>query len=202
MAGLDLRAYLLSKFIPLAAMAALQAALMLTLVWVFKGTAGVQWMQLLGLTLAGWNGAALGLLISALATNADRATAVVPLTMLPQIILGGVLIALPDMNAPTRAAADLSAARWANGAMEAAAFHDRVMDEGLLRRPADFWPLWNLYPAYNLGAEDDRYRFVAEKTGERLGLAGAFALDAAALTGLILVQLLALAAVLKSQDAL
>jgi ABC-type multidrug transport system ATPase subunit/pSer/pThr/pTyr-binding forkhead associated (FHA) protein len=201
-ADLRLAAYLLSKFVPLTGVCALQALVMLGLVWLTRGHEGSRLVQFLALTLAGANGVAMGLLISACSANADRATAVVPVAMLPQIILGGVLLGLPQMNAPTRAAAELFPSMWANHALEAALLEGRVIDEKLLATKGHSAALWNLYPDSDLGTEQGRVRFLADHRGERVRKAGRVALGGAALAGLAVVQLAAVAVVLRRQDAL
>ena len=104
MVNLRLDCYVLSKFLPLAVLATLQSGLMLGIVWLLRGSEGSRLIAAATLALASCNGVALGLIISALATNTDKAMSVVPLSLLPQIILAGALEPLPDMNEPTRAA--------------------------------------------------------------------------------------------------
>src|SRR5205085_7412024 len=114
MVNLRLDCYVLSKFLPLAVLSSLQCLLMLGVVMLWKGQEGSWLLQLLVLQLAGWNGVAMGLVISARAANADKATSIVPLTVLPQIILAGALMPVHDLNTPTRYLSDLMVARWTN----------------------------------------------------------------------------------------
>ena len=90
---------------PLAAVSGAQCGLMLGVVLLLRKHEGSLAVQLLALVLAAWNGTAIGLLISAMSSNADKAMSVVPLTLIPQIILAGVLVPLPEMNAPERSLA-------------------------------------------------------------------------------------------------
>src|SRR5262249_1888206 len=96
MVNFRLDAYLLSKFLPLAVLSTGQGALMLLLVWLFRADAGQtdhgRLIQALAVALASWNGVALGLVISALSSNADKAMSVVPLFLMPQIMLAGVMV--------------------------------------------------------------------------------------------------------------
>ncbi len=202
LAGLSLGAYLMSKFVPLAAVGVAQAFVMLGIAWYFRGPGGVRWMQAAGMVLAAWNGVALGLLISALARNADRATAVVPLVLLPQIILGGLLVPLPEMNVPTRVAAELTGAKWASQVMEVAAVEGRPMDETLFGRGSDMWRLWNLYPAYDLRDPAEQARFLREHRDENVRLGGRLAAAIAALATLTLGLLAGVAVILRGQDIL
>lgn len=58
------------------------------------------------LTLTGWSGVSLGLLISAAARSPFAAALMVPLAVLPQIMLGGLVASLPSLEPLARAAAD------------------------------------------------------------------------------------------------
>jgi hypothetical protein len=87
MVNLRLEAYVLSKSLTLAAACAGRCALMLGVAWLSRGREGDLVVQGTGLILAAWNGVAMGLVISALASNADKAMSVVPLSLLPQIIV-------------------------------------------------------------------------------------------------------------------
>src|SRR5581483_7096007 len=73
-------------------------------------------MALVGIALAGFlaalSGVALGLLISASVPSADRATAIVPVVMIPQILLGGGILPLKDMGSAAWLSVVVSA-RWA-----------------------------------------------------------------------------------------
>ncbi|MEY3212181.1 MAG: hypothetical protein RIT28_2662, partial [Pseudomonadota bacterium] len=58
------------------------------------------------LTLTAWSGVSLGLLISAAARSPFAAALMVPLAVLPQIMLGGLVASLPSLEPLARAAAD------------------------------------------------------------------------------------------------
>jgi hypothetical protein len=200
MVNLRLDAYVLSKFVPLALIAALQSVLMLVVVWLFRGGGGDPWLQASALVLTSWSGVALGLLISALARNADRATSVVPLVLLPQVMLAGVIIALPDMNAVTRAAALGVMARWANQAQEVALLQKKKIDADLLAHEAYVRPLWNLYPEHDLSTEAGRRGFLQKEGGSRVDRKELLAGDFGVLAGFVVVQLTAVALLLRRQD--
>jgi ABC-type multidrug transport system ATPase subunit len=200
MVNLRLGAYVLSKFVPLALIAALQSLLMLAVVWLFRGGGGDPWLQATALVLTSWGGVSLGLLISALARNADRATSVVPLVLLPQVMLAGVIIALPDMNAVTRTAALGAMARWANQAQEVALLQQKKIDADLLAREAYVRPLWNLYPEHDLSTETGRRGFLQEEGGSRVDRRELLAANHGVLAGFVVVHLAVVALLLRRQD--
>jgi ABC transport system ATP-binding/permease protein len=181
LAGLRISPYVASKFVPLAAVGLVQSALMLGVVGAWKG-GGVNWPVVsAAVVLASWCGVASGLLISALAPSAERATAAVPAIMLPQVVLAGVLVALPDMNLVTKAASHVSAAKWANQAVEVGILRGRKIDAGLLTASENLWPLRNLYPDYDLQSAEERARFLADHEGRSVGQDRRLVLDYAAL---------------------
>jgi ABC-type multidrug transport system ATPase subunit len=200
MVNLRLDAYVLSKFLPLAGISAVQCLLMLLLVWLFKGRDGSGLVQTIALALAAWNGVALGLVISALASNADKAMSVVPLTLIPQIILAGVLVPLPDMNGPTLVAADLMASRWANQAIELSLMQGQAINEELLSKETNVRPLWNLYPDANLRTLEGRQHFMQEHQDMKVDRVTAALNSFAVLSVLLIVLLLAVVVILRRQD--
>src|SRR5262249_46755431 len=130
-------------------------------------------IQALAVALASWNGVALGLVISALASNADKAMSVVPLVLMPQIMLAGVMAALPELNTPTWLASHLVVTRWANQAQEIGLLQGRKVDEDLLDLEKSYYirSLWNLYPEYNVTKPEDKTRFMAKFDGiDRISL--------------------------------
>ncbi len=181
LAGLRIGPYVASKFIPLAVVGLFQSALMLGVVGVWEGCS-LNWpITSAGVILASWCGVASGLWISALAPSAERATAAVPAIMLPQIVLAGVLVALPDMNVVTKMASHLSAAKWANQAVEIGLLHGRKVDSHLLAERENLWPLRNLYPEYDLNTDEGRAQFLADQEGHMVGQDRRLVLDYTAL---------------------
>jgi len=65
------------------------------------------------LTLASLVGSTLGLLLSSLVRSNEAAIALVPIIMIPQIILGGAILPLRDMDEVTELAAVFMVSRWA-----------------------------------------------------------------------------------------
>jgi ABC-type multidrug transport system ATPase subunit/pSer/pThr/pTyr-binding forkhead associated (FHA) protein len=115
MVNLRVIPYVLSKFFVLQWLALLQVATMLTLVsflrsgyvltqppeictrfgieacsrLILDGVPGEYWLQLLNLYLTALNGIGLGLLVSALVSNSDKAMSLVPLLLIPQVLFSG-----------------------------------------------------------------------------------------------------------------
>jgi ABC-type multidrug transport system ATPase subunit len=198
MVNLNLPAYVLSKFLPLAVLAVGQCMLMLFVVWLFRG-GGLSRPVLLGLALTACSATALGLIVSALAGNADKATSAVPLVMLPQIILAGVLVALPDMSLLMRSASHVILARWANGIMEATLLDGRRVDVDLLTDPNLARSLRNQYPDYDLSQAADRRQFRHEYSGTYLDQRGPMRDAYVILTLFLGVQLTILIFILRRQ---
>lgn len=203
MVNLRLVSYVLSKFFPLTLVGVAQAGLMLGVVALWGLGGGLDWAAAFaGLTLAGWNGTAMGLLVSAIAPTAERATALVPLIVLPQIILGGVLICLPDMNGPTKVASAVAPARWANQVMEVAWLNGRHVDESLFADKANLWPLWNLHQTYDFREPKGRTQFLKDNAGGLIQKRQYLSLDYGLLSVGILAQFVILALLLRHQDPL
>jgi ABC-type multidrug transport system ATPase subunit/pSer/pThr/pTyr-binding forkhead associated (FHA) protein len=92
--NLGVGAYFVSKMIVLAAISVIQAAVLWTIVQAWCGLPGSVLLQLLVLALLAVSGTAFGLLISALARSQEVATTLVPIVVIPQIILAGVVAPL------------------------------------------------------------------------------------------------------------
>ena len=92
--NLRITSYFLSKLLVLTLIGLLQASLLFGIVrwWCHPpGQASLQWLTLAALATAG---TAVGLLISAFARTEEVATAMVPIAVLPQIILAGLIAPL------------------------------------------------------------------------------------------------------------
>ncbi len=108
--NLGILPYLGSKFLVLTVMTAAQALFLMMLVFgtlqILKLTLGLEAPpaeyclsypdQFLVLTLLSMTGVALGLLLSACVANPDRANALLPYVLIPQIILGGGIMPIRD----------------------------------------------------------------------------------------------------------
>lgn len=115
MAGIGPSAYLLSKITVLAAIVALQSALLLGTCELFFGLRErslVLWQGFLILFLVGLVGVGLGLCASASFRTPEAAVAVLPLLVIPQLLFGGLLVPFDMMPEPVAAASFLMASRW------------------------------------------------------------------------------------------
>ncbi|MSU80605.1 MAG: ATP-binding cassette domain-containing protein [Gemmataceae bacterium] len=199
MVNLRLDSYLFSKFWLLAIIGAVQCTLMLAMVRMWKDE--IDWPIMLPvMVLASWNGIAMGLIISALASTADKATAIVPMILLPQIILAGVLTPLGNMSPAMSIGSKVVVARWANQAMEVSLMEGKTINADFLHDEANLRPLWNLYPEFNLWKDDGRRDFLRKYNDtvvrRQSWLTGAFT----ALVGFLIAQMIAAAVVLRKQD--
>jgi ABC-type multidrug transport system ATPase subunit/pSer/pThr/pTyr-binding forkhead associated (FHA) protein len=119
LAGLGIVPYLLSKIGVLAVLCAFQAFVLLVIVTFKSGIspagAGTHFPApfevYLGLLLVELAGMAMGLCVSAFASTPDKATSLVPIVLIPQILLAGVVftIGTGSVMAPL---ADLTISRW------------------------------------------------------------------------------------------
>jgi hypothetical protein len=165
MVNLRLDAYLFSKLLPLMVLTVVQVSMMLLIAALFGDTEGSLMRRFLALLLAGWNGVAMGLLISAVASTAEKALALVPLVLIPQIVLGGFLIAVSDMNLGTNMISRIAAARWATQACNVATLNGRpVVVELLLEQ--NLKQLKNLYPTQSFRELEDRVQFLVKNEGQ------------------------------------
>ena len=79
-------------------------------------------------------------------------------------MLGGVLVAIPDMTTGMDFASRAALARSATHACEVALPNDRIGKQDLLTEPY-VRPICNLYPHFSLKSVNDRTRFL-EKYNE------------------------------------
>jgi len=130
--GLSMLSYLGSKLVYLGAVALAQSALFLTVLTLmhaqsnhYLGAMAMMWVMTM-------QGALLGLLISALARNADWALYVFPLALIPQLLLAGLLI-------PVEQRKPFNIVKVG----ESPTCTDRVAPSGFCREDA---PAWTLAP--------------------------------------------------------
>ncbi|MBM4022746.1 MAG: FHA domain-containing protein [Planctomycetes bacterium] len=113
MVGLSLTAYLASKLLVLAVLCGLQCWLLLSIVGRgcgLQASFGGTWLTLF---LAANVAAVIGLCLSAVARSAEAAASLLPLVILPMVILGGILLPLPELPRVTTYLADAIPSRWA-----------------------------------------------------------------------------------------
>jgi ABC-type multidrug transport system ATPase subunit len=98
--GFNLRidSYLASKFLVLVLIVLVQVTILFGIVHLRCGPPGSALGQWFALLVLGVAGTALGLLISALARTEDVAVALVPIAVMPQIILAGVIVRLSGLG--------------------------------------------------------------------------------------------------------
>ena len=122
LAGLHAGPYLLSKLIVLKLLVLVQSALLLGVVAAVTKlpSSGVILPPLveiyLTIVLAGVAGIALGLCVSASATSPDKATSLIPIVLVPQVLFAGIMFGL---HGPTAMISNLVSARAAVDAMSA-----------------------------------------------------------------------------------
>ena len=201
MVNLRLDTYLMSKFVPLMLLTAFQAAVMLAVICVLEDVEGSLVSFFGAFVLASWNGVAIGLLISMVASNGDKAMSVVPLSLIPQIILAGVLVPLPEMNTPTQLASMLTAARWGNQACEATVFDGRTIEPALLTQD-NLRPVWNLYSREDLDSDEGRTAFLNKEAGHVVDRNSLATLSCTILSAFIAILLGVTCWRLKGQDTL
>jgi ABC transport system ATP-binding/permease protein len=97
--NLSTAAFILAKYLVSCVFTVLQLAVVYVLVAVLAaGIPGYRLQQFVLLTIGAMAGTAMGLVISAFANTRDQATTIVPLALVPQLILAGVLVPkLPDL---------------------------------------------------------------------------------------------------------
>ena len=194
MVGLSITDYVLSKFIVLAALCTVQCAIMMGGIFIFEARTGPPFLQFGILLLTAFSGVGLGLFVSAISNNADKATTLVPLTLLPQIILAGVIVPFAEMHYAVRACSHLVAAKWANQALEVSILEGRTIDPALLLEfPVT---LRNHFRAYNFMKPEDVSSFLQSYLGQvfsapelllaDIGIVGAFVVGFLVLTGIAL----------------
>jgi ABC-type multidrug transport system ATPase subunit/pSer/pThr/pTyr-binding forkhead associated (FHA) protein len=128
MVGVGVLPYVLSKFLVLQLLAAVQVAILLLIVsWlgpprqmaaggggfavILGPLPGSYGLALLNLYLTALGGLGLGLVISSIAGNSDKAMSLVPIALLPQILFAGAL-AVPKQGTFTRIAGYLVGVNW------------------------------------------------------------------------------------------
>lgn len=123
--------YLFSKIFTLFILNLIQCTLLLLITYSSCSIAG-NWFALLGvLVLVSLCGTALGLLISALSSTIAAAMAFIPIMLIPQVVLGGLMVTLNEMNGFVKLLAALMPSRW--GFEAVMAISDRAVEP--LRTP-------------------------------------------------------------------
>ena len=109
-------AYVFAKVAVLTCFAVVQGFLLTGTLWLgidfSDPQAKVTFLMMAALTLTGMAGMALGLLVSALSPNADRAAMLVVLVLIPQLIFAGATVPRSEMREPARYVSDGTMTKW------------------------------------------------------------------------------------------
>jgi ABC-type multidrug transport system ATPase subunit/CRP-like cAMP-binding protein len=109
--------YIFSKVLVLASLCVFQAVTLVGLFMLWVDLPGGDWGIFPGLLAAIFlvelAGLAMGLLVSASVGNSDRAMAVVPVLLIPQLIFAGALVPLEGMLLPAKILSNLMISKWA-----------------------------------------------------------------------------------------
>lgn len=200
MVNLRLDSYLLSKFLPLSVLSSIQCLIMMGILMLTHEHEGSVWLHTLSLFLASWCGVAGGLIISSVAGNEDKAMSVVPLTLIPQIILAGVMVALPDMNLPSRVLSYATFSRWSNQVMEVGILDGKKINQELLKRKELVRPLWNVYDRYDFSEAKDQRKFLKDKGDSEVERSHLVNVSLFVLSLFIVLQLIVTTYILRARD--
>jgi ABC-type multidrug transport system ATPase subunit len=115
--NLGIGAYLFSKILPLSVLALIQCGLLLLVVEALIDLPGNPGERFVTLWVAACAATLMGLTVSTLVNSNDKAVAVIPILLIPQVILSGAVV---ELGATTQVAAKLSMiSYWGFDAMKA-----------------------------------------------------------------------------------
>jgi ABC-type multidrug transport system ATPase subunit/pSer/pThr/pTyr-binding forkhead associated (FHA) protein len=109
MVNLGLMPYVLSKILVLSGLATFQCLLLLLVVTAFRHVPGSHLAIFMALVLTSVASLLMGLTISALVDSTDKANAIVPLVLIPQVLFAGVFTPL---EGPTGYVSAIAPSRW------------------------------------------------------------------------------------------
>ena len=126
MINLQILPYILSKFIILSIICGIQCAILLGIV-----ALGVEFPDNGGylfyvdfyccLFLTALSGVGMGLLVSSIVSTVDKATSIVPILLIPQLIFSGAIIPFKDMDAFSKFISNFAVSKWSLGLLGALA---------------------------------------------------------------------------------
>lgn len=173
--GLKIIPYILSKLTVQTGLVLVQTLLLTGIVavglGVGNGSAETLFYLYLTLILTALAGVLMGLLISAVSSNSDRATSFVPIALIPQIIFGGAIVSLESMGPVGDFISRFAAARWGYKALgtlanlesipsprinfngpppEQAAQIERLFNGGIRYQNPDWYLIPNRTPEFNV----------------------------------------------------
>ena len=114
MVNLSLFNYVMSKYAILSVICVVQCTMLLTIVFFtlgFEGGPVAFLMELLSMIAVSMNATALGLLLSTLVSSAEAAMALTPIALIPQVVLGGLMVPMTT-NAMLKPLMYVMPARW------------------------------------------------------------------------------------------
>jgi hypothetical protein len=114
MVNLGLLNYVLSKFVLLSFFCVIQCTMLLGIIFVtlgFNGGPVAFLLELANVTALAINATALGLLMSTMVSSAEAAMALTPIALIPQIVLGGLMVPMTT-NPNLRPLMYIMPARW------------------------------------------------------------------------------------------
>jgi ABC-type multidrug transport system ATPase subunit len=117
MLNLKIPSYVMSKFAVLGGVCALQCLMLLVPTWSMLGFKGSFLEMFSVLLLCALSGLGMGLVLSSVVRTSEAAIALVPLLLIPQVILGGLIMPVHKMSAPMRVASTVMVSRWGFEAM-------------------------------------------------------------------------------------
>jgi len=114
--NLGILPYVMSKVAVLSVLCLIQSALLLGIFAARIDLAGLGWdvypALLAAVFLTALGGLSMGLLVSAIVGNSDRAMAIVPILLIPQLMFAGALVPLEQMLGPAKGLAQLMMSKW------------------------------------------------------------------------------------------
>ena len=114
LSGLSPVAYVLAKFSILGTFSVLQAVLLIGTISLSVNMPDLKATFLLmgAIALTSLAGTAMGMLVSALSPNADRASMLIVLLLIPQLIFAGSTVPRSEMRAPSKIISEATVSKW------------------------------------------------------------------------------------------
>jgi hypothetical protein len=112
MVNLMVPSYVLSKFAVLGLVCAIQCAILLGIVHTTLDYSGSWWLTYVIMLLTSLAGVGMGLTLSALVRSTEAAIALVPMLLIPQIILGGIIVPIHQLGGPMQVLSAAMVTRW------------------------------------------------------------------------------------------
>lgn len=131
--GVRVGSYLTAKYAAVFSLVTVQTILLCLIVSTFRplDARPIVYVALTTIVVAtGLLGALMGLIVSAAATSEDQATGFIPLLLVPQLLLAGAIVAVPDMSKPMQLLAGAVPSRWSFAAAgDSLDMHTRIASD-------------------------------------------------------------------------